>query len=281
MNQWMLSRQFASYFDNATVITTIPIIADLIDVIPIKRLVYYCVDDFSTWPGLDHRSIEQMEQFLIERADRVIAASEILKERILQKRDQCDLLTHGVDLTHRQNKYESEGCREPNAKSPVYLFWGVIDQRMDISFLKELNENMNSGSIVLAGPVQNPPPELRKLSRIKILGAVPYNELPKLAMQANVLIMPYTDSLVTRAMQPLKMKEYLATGKPVVARRLPALGKWGNCANLVETADDFATKVISCGKTATPPNHLANRERLSAETWTSKAVAFQTMVASD
>ncbi len=45
-------------------------------------------------------------------------------------------------------------------------------------------------------------------------------ELPALAQQASVLIMPYADLPVTRVMQPLKLKEYLATGRPVVAAPL-------------------------------------------------------------
>ena len=44
---------------------------------------------------------------------------------------------------------------------------------------------------------------------------------PALAREAAVLIMPYADLPVTRAMQPLKLKEYLATDRPRRRRRSP------------------------------------------------------------
>ena len=47
-------------------ITTIPIVADLIGQIDVDRWVYYCVDDFSVWPGLDGPVMKAMENQLIE-----------------------------------------------------------------------------------------------------------------------------------------------------------------------------------------------------------------------
>jgi hypothetical protein len=43
-------------------ITKIPIVADLIGVLPVRHWVYYCVDDFSEWPGLDQPTLRRMEQ---------------------------------------------------------------------------------------------------------------------------------------------------------------------------------------------------------------------------
>ena len=51
--------------------------------------------------------------------------------------------------------------------------------------------------------------------------------------------MPYADLPVTRAMQPLKLKEYLATGRPVVVRDLPATRAWADCLDLADTPEAF------------------------------------------
>ena len=56
-----------------------------------------------------------------------------------------------------------------------------------------------------------------------------------LAREAAVLIMPYADLPVTRAMQPLKLKEYLATEKPVVALDLPSVKPWSDCLDAATT----------------------------------------------
>ncbi len=271
INRSLLSQQLAEKAKHATILTTIPLVANLINKVPAKNWVYYCVDDFSVWPGLDEKAIKCTEPQMIKMADKVIAVSENLQKKVLRQRDQCDLLTHGVNLDHWKRATTVFDWSNLNIPAPVYLFWGVIDQRMDTSWLVELSKQMTQGSIVLAGPDQNPDPKLLEVPRVHCLGAIAYQDLPKMAVNADVLIMPYRDSPVTRAMQPLKMKEYLATGKPVVARRLPALEEWGDCSDLVTNATDFAKRVIHRGGEPTNRKQLTNRSRLAAESWSNKA----------
>ena len=278
LNGWLLSKQLFDASRNSTIVTTIPIVADLVGRLPAKRWIYYCVDDFSAWPGLDQDVMRTMEQRLLKHADRVIAVSETLREKILQERKQCDLLTHGVHLQHWNGAVPAYDWLRHGIDGPVYLFWGVIDQRMDVSWLSALNDRMDCGNIVLVGPEQNPARELGALSRLKRIGAVSYEELPSMAAAADVLIMPYEDSEVTRAMQPLKMKEYLATGKPVVARMLPSIEEWDDCADLVSDSQSFATAVLTSQPRNTNPSQTSNRERLTLEGWESKANQFQQFI---
>src|SRR3984957_5853633 len=83
--------------DPPVAITTIPLVADLVGKLPVRRWVYYCVDDFSTWPGLDGGTLRSMEEELVKRADVVIAVSETLQDRLAGMGRQSHLLTHGVD----------------------------------------------------------------------------------------------------------------------------------------------------------------------------------------
>ncbi len=272
LNQRLLQRQLMTAAEDAIAVTTIPLVADLIGRLPVRRWVYYCVDDFSVWPGLDHRAVGTLETRLIERVDGVVAASENLQARVREIRPDCSLLTHGVDLAHWQDAHPVDWQAE-GIEAPVYLFWGVIDQRMDVAFLQRLGQMMTKGTILLVGPAQNPDPRLDAVPRLRQWGAVPYCELPSLAAAADVLIMPYIDAAVTRAMQPLKMKEYLATGLPLVARRLPALWRWETNAALVDDAEDFAAQVLAAGK----PSHLLAGGLpldLAQESWEAKAERF-------
>ncbi|MFM8224360.1 MAG: hypothetical protein ACKOJF_36135, partial [Planctomycetaceae bacterium] len=81
------------------------------------------------------------------------------------------------------------------------MFWGVVDRRMDTEFLRALVSNLSEGLVILAGPISDPDPELFRLPRVVIPGPVGFDELPALAQAASVLIMPYVDARVTRAMQ--------------------------------------------------------------------------------
>ncbi len=204
-------------------ITKIPIVADLMGCLPVRHWVYFCVDDFSEWPGLDRTALGRMEELVIARADRLVTVSEVLQQRLTRLGRQANLLTHGVDFTFWQTNTGAEPLPGVTKwERPWIVFWGVIDRRMDTAFVRRLAEEMTEGTILLAGPEAEPDPALIGCRRVVRLGPVPFAQLPRLAREAAVLIMPYADLPVTRAMQPLKLKEYLATGRPAVVRDLPA-----------------------------------------------------------
>src|SRR5262249_37323525 len=99
--------------------------------------------------------------------------------------------------------------------------------------------------------------------------------LPHLAREAAVLIMPYADLPVTRAMQPLKLKEYLATGRPAVVRDLPANQEWDDCLDLAATPQSFSDAVRRRLGTGLPEEQRRARARLATETWAKKACLFE------
>ena len=132
----------------------------------------------------------------------------------------------------------------------------MIDRRIDLPFLRRLGESMKSGCIALVGPRDNPDPQTRPASPRAALPSRPSRGSPGARRRAAVLIAPYADLPVTRAMQPLKLKEYLATGKPVVVRKLPATAEWADCCDVVETPEEFADAVLKRLESGVPPGQV-------------------------
>ena len=260
-------------------ITTLPIVADLIGKLEVDRWVYYCVDDFSKWPGLDHQALEEMETQLINKSDRLIAASSHLKLRLERIGGRnAELMTHGVDLTHWQVVEKDQGSVKTPwdvLQGPLIVFWGLIDRRMDTEFLRTLSGSLEQGTILLVGPLEHPDPAILALPHIQHVPALDYDQLPLLASAADVLIMPYADLPVTQAMQPLKLKEYLCTGKPVVVRRLPAVEPWLDCLDAAENPQDFVAVVLQRLKVGIPAGQVRARERIIKEGWDEKAELFE------
>lgn len=264
------------------VVTTLPLVADLVGRLPVAKWVYYCVDDFSVWPGYDGATMLRMERELVPKVDTVVAVSETLQRHVAELGKPAHLLTHGVDLEHWAAPPSAGVPAEfAGLEPPILLFWGVIDRRMDTAFVRELSTSLTVGTVVLVGPKEDPDPELLRLPRVVTRPPVPFARLPELAAAASVLVMPYIDAPVTRAMQPLKLKEYLATGKPVVVRSLPATVPWADAADVAETATAFATAVRSRVTAELPDTQRTARLRLTAESWAGKAVAFESWVNSD
>ena len=146
---------------------------------------------------------------------------------------------------------------------------------MDLAFVRRLSADLAAGTIVLVGPSADPDPALSELPRVVRLGAFPFERLPSLAREADVLIMPYADLPVTRAMQPLKLKEYLATGKPTVVRRLPATVEWSDCLDQADTPETFSAAVRQRLQEGLPAKQGRARTRLLRESWADKARQFE------
>lgn len=268
-----------------TVLTTLPIAGALIDHIEADAWIYYCVDDFTAWPSLDGQVMRELEQRLIARADRIVAASQELQARIAARGRPAALLTHGVDLA--QWRAVDGGARDAvplpwmqALRRPIVLFWGLIDERLDVAWLQALASSLGgAGSVVLIGPVQAPHAALAAVPGLYVPGALPYDELPRAAAAADVLIMPYRETAATRAMQPLKLMEYLATDKPVVMRNLPAVGEWRDAADVVDSADTFVRTVCERARDGLPEGQRRARRRVLNESWDAKAKIFEAILA--
>jgi glycosyltransferase involved in cell wall biosynthesis len=281
LNRFLLSRQLGSLLKSLPrppiAVTMLPIVADLMGVLPVQHWVYYCVDDFGQWPGVDQAALRQMEEQLIRKVDVRIAVSDTLRDRLAHGGRTAHLLTHGVDLdfwTPREGGNAS--VPELNGlERPLIVFWGLTDRRMDLTVLRRLSADLRAGTIVLVGRELNPDPGVYEIDRVVHVGVLPYPCLPRVASQASVLIMPYADLPVTRAMQPVKLKEYLATGKPTVVRNLPAVRPWADCLDTADTPEAFSQAVRQRLAEGLPEEQKRARARLVGESWTEKARLFE------
>jgi hypothetical protein len=270
--------------ERRVVLTTLPIAHALLDRLRADATVYYCVDDFSAWPGLDGGAMRELEQRLVERADCIVAASRVLHERFAAAGRRAALLTHGVDVALWSNGEAANHGAPPWAPSlrrPIAMFWGLIDERLDLAWVRALQDPRGGmgGSLVLAGPVQAAGRALSAIDGVVLPGPVPYGSLPQLAALADVLVMPYIDSPVTRAMQPLKWNEYLATRRPVIARDLPATRIDADAADIADSAESFARIAAQRARGGTPAAQLLARRRVLEQSWQRKAGELEALLA--
>lgn len=279
-----LTRQITKLPQPIVAVTTLPITADLPDRLPVKSWLYYCVDDFAEWPGLDGNTLRRMDCTMAQRADSIVCVSRHLQEHYRNLGRDSSLLTHGVDLDHwRCEKTNLKLCTADGedlteSHEPLIVFWGVVDRRLDSSMVTRLASQIGKGNIVLVGPAQEPDPAILRLPNVHAIGALPFESLPAVAQRADVLVMPYADLPVTRAMQPLKMKEYLATAKPVVVSDLPAARPWADCMDIARTPDQFSRIVVQRIRSGVPAEQGHARDRLANESWKTKAGQLEALI---
>ena len=279
LNRMLLWRALRTRFVDerdppAAIVATAPIPADLAASTRRFPWVYYCVDDFSQWPGLDGDALGKLEVELARHVRGTTAASEPRRPRLRGLGLEATLLTHGIDPEHWRLP-ELAGTSDP-AREVVAMFWGHADARLDARVCLAVAERAR---LVFVGPrADDVDPRLTTHPRIEWRGAVPYDELPRVAREADVLVMPYADLEATRAMQPLKLKEYLATGLPAVATPLPANREWSDALDLASDPREFAERVLARAKAPLPEAQRAARLRLAAEHWSAKARVFEDLL---
>ena len=265
------------------VVTTLPTTADLIGPMHVDRWVYYCVDAYNLWPGTDHDIMTQMDKAQVALADELVAVSDVIAQYIKALGRSSVSTNHGVDLAfwRTPSKDSVISDRWPQDERPVALFWGLLDGRMDSYWLTALAKQPE-WHVVLAGPKAETYQGIIADPYCEWIGPVAQKDLPAHAASSQVLIMPYVDEPVTQMMQPLKLKEYLATMKPVVVRDLPSTREWADCCDLAADAETFVDLVEQRIKTGTPPEQIeARKRRLARESWTSKAAQLAAIINAD
>jgi glycosyltransferase involved in cell wall biosynthesis len=256
--------------DDPIVLSTVPNAADYPDLLAGRQVIYYCVDDFSLWPGLDAALVLEMESRLIARADSLIAVSHTLRERLAASGKPTHLLTHGVDVKLFSTPAAREHSVLTDIPRPRAGFFGLIDGRMDWELIVSLAQRMPDTSFVLAGPVDASAGNLPQIENLHVVGPMRYTELPQLIAGLDLLILPYRTGALAAALSPLKLNEYLATGKPVISAPIAAASEWADTLMIARTPAEWAM----FARHALGSQDQRGRQipvRLVAQSWASKA----------
>jgi len=204
--------------------------------------IYLCMDDFLVLPGTTPSMLAPLEQELLRRVDAVVATAQRLVEKKVAASGRGYHLPQGVN-------YEHFAPRRPvpaelaNLPRPLIGFAGGVGPAVDVATLHALSKAVGRGSVVLVGPVTLPMAQL-DAPNIHVLGPRPYAELPAFVQAFDVGIIPYIEDDWTRAVDPLKLLEYLAAGIPVVATPLPEVRKYADAVIQAPLGDAFALAVL-------------------------------------
>jgi glycosyltransferase involved in cell wall biosynthesis len=221
-------------------VTTFPYAVDFLKAIPEGLKVYYCVDEFLDYPGVNHRDWAAMEAELLETIDALVVTSRDLTRK---RMNSCPLLhlPHGVDFEHF---YDAVAQAEPvaaleNIRRPIVGFFGLISEWVDLGLIAHLSEAFPDASFVLLGRADVDLGPLAGRPNVHALGFVPYAELPRYARYFDVGLIPFVLNSLTRAVNPLKLMEYFALGLPVLSTRLPELETIEGPLRLAVTRGEF------------------------------------------
>jgi glycosyltransferase involved in cell wall biosynthesis len=187
-------------------------------------IVYYCVDEFTAFAGIPQQLVE-MERSLLRKADLVIVSSDKLLKTKSVDNPRTTLVRHGVAFEHFRKALSPETqipddvARLPK---PVIGYFGLMaEDWIDIDLMVHVAKHFSSGSMVLLGKVTTDISRLTSLPNVHLLGRKPFEALPAYSKAFDVAMNPFPINEVTLNSNPLKVREYLAAGLPVVSTRIP------------------------------------------------------------
>jgi glycosyltransferase involved in cell wall biosynthesis len=230
-----------------------------------KAVIYDITDDWAMAPSFSERErklIVQQDRDLCHRADLVIVCSDALEA---SRRGRCKQLLHlpnGVDIArYAAIPDETAAGSRPH---PVFGYTGTIHaDRFDVDMVAALADAFPGGSIVLVGPNHLTRADEEKLAayrNIHITGPVPYARIPEVMSEFDVCIVPHVESKFTNSLNPLKLWEYLASGKPVVSTNVAGFAAYPQFCRIATGRDAF---VQACRDAL--GEHGANRAGRRAE----------------
>lgn len=182
-------------------------------------VIYDCMDELSAF-NLAPRQLQQRESALMMRADLVFTGGSSLYEAKKNKHHAIYCFPSSVDALHFEQALDRSNGHplQRELPHPRLGYYGVIDERLDISLITALADAHPEWQIVMVGPVVKiDPATLPQRANIHWLGQQPYEALPQFLAGWDVCLMPFALNSSTQFISPTKVLEYMAAQLPIVS----------------------------------------------------------------
>lgn len=220
-----------------------PDIPELIRQLPAERVIYYCVDDFAAFDGFDTALVEELERRTMANSDLVVTTSTKLQEEREFRHPNVHLVPHGVDFEHfaRATKLPDDALPEDlrSIPRPIFGYMGLISDYVDLDLIARAARARRHWSFVLLGDARCNLDAIASLPNVHRLGGKPYEQLPAYCSGFDVGLIPFRMNRLVRAVNPIKLREYLAAGLPVVSAPMEAVLSYAPAVQTAETPDEF------------------------------------------
>lgn len=267
----------ALHFEDVIVWNTSPLHAGAVAYLPHAFHLHDIADEWVNYIRNrgGRRLIEWIEDRLYAEVSLIFVGSDAMAEKRLGRHPHIHVVHYGVDYDAyaRAPEEVSEPTDLRGISQPRIGFVGVMDaERFDVEAVERLAQERPEYSVVLVGPAK-PGVDIDRLTRCENLfwlGPKPPQAVPQYTAYLDALLIPYRLNEATRYIYPLKLQEYLATGKPVISTPLPAVRPYADVVYIVEDVALFSDTVDRALREDNPERAKARREVARANTWEAK-----------
>ncbi|APW59894.1 glycosyltransferase [Paludisphaera borealis] len=249
----------------------IPHLSPIVGRLGERLSVYYCTDDYASLPNVDVEAVRAMDEDLTRRADLVFVTSDALfgPKQLLNPRTYVS--PHGVDVEHfarAQNEQLAIPADVAGLPRPIVGFFGLIGRQIDLDLIDYLAEKRPSWTFLLIGRVSVPAEQIPRRPNIHMVGKRPYQDLPAYGKRFDAAIIPYRPSQFALYANPLKLREYLAMGKPIVAVSTPEIDKFADVVKIAHSREEFLARLDEVLARPSSADEARRRmDRVASSSW--------------
>jgi glycosyltransferase involved in cell wall biosynthesis len=233
-------------FNEYVVWSFFPPIMPYVQTLAPRLTVFDAVDNWSQHSSYVpfKKKLESAYEYVKKNTLVIFTVSEDL-QKIFDNQDNVYWIPNGVDLKHYQTSRRLINRDIADLPRPIIGYIGVIQKRVDLPLVKYLAEKNPDKSFVLCGPIWYTEDfhELQLLPNVHILGYKEYDESPQYIQQFDVALIPHKQDDFITSTNPMKMYEYLACGKPVVATAHSGAEMFPEEIYIADTYEDFNDKL--------------------------------------
>ena len=207
-------------------------------------VVYDCMDELSAFKFAP-QTLKEREKELFRKADLVFTGGYSLYEAKKNRHPDVHPFPSSIDAEHfyKARLYSIDPSDQEAIPHPRIGYFGVIDDRMDLTLIEGIARRKPEWHIVMVGPVARISADtLPRQPNIHYLGMKPYDELPTYISGWDIAMLPFAHNESTRYISPTKTPEYLAAGKPVISTPIiDVLRQYGRngLVNIAGTPEEF------------------------------------------
>jgi len=286
LNFWILKMTLARLrrklgFQKYQLWTFLPNVVDYIGKLDEELVIYYCIDEWSHFTYLDGEKMSAMEKTLCERADLVFATAKSLLDSKAPFNSRTYLAPHGVDYELFSKALAADcpiATELADVAKPIIGFFGLIHEWIDLELIQYLAEKKPDWNIAIVGKSIIDISSLSKHKNIILIGPKPYLELPQYCKAFNVGIIPFAVNELTVHVNPIKLREYLCAGLPVVSTNLPEVVLYKDMCTIADSFAEFLDGIEREIALDSPELQKQRSDKMKSETWEAKVSEIESYI---
>ena len=260
-------------FNDIILWTSLPTAVDMVGALNEIVSIYYCGDDFDALDGVDHHTVRSMERELAVKADLILVVSRELADKLSSPN--TVILPHGVDYQlFATPKHKPLDLPE---NGPIAGFYGSLSAWLDVEMLAQSATALPRWQFVFIGHIKTDVSSLKELPNVHFLGPKPHSQLPAYVQHWDVAMLPFRHNRQIEACNPLKLREYLASGTPIASTSFPAVRVYGKEVTIQQAREPFSRVIVRASKQA--PYKEQRQQRVASESWENRAAQLEELIA--